>query len=383
MRGGQIPEAVKFENSLPVAAIVDEYLATGRRKIEAWCGSRYESPGEHRQREPGAFHMSGATCLREQMFKREDAPAIPIQGISLRRFAVGNLVENVLEAAFRWKGVLVDAQTMVWRDWAFRAGRGHYDSYLGSSPERGPYRVLRNCLIVGTLDAVLQWTPEWASHRGPITVEMQEQGKVWRTAGDSRRPMIFVVDWKTVRADKLDYVDSEPDEGYFLQIASYAKTWAEQYRKEYDQVRLIYVDKDAIRMKQVGVDMEEWGPRAVLHWHRQRDAAEKRMLTGTLPPELPVQGEGEKSKPHWKCDPRYCGFAVARDASGQFLCPTVGGHWENVVAEQKKRSRTGDLGQYGYHAEALHVGAALHGPVTEPPAPDMGPGEAADVPQEA
>lgn len=93
MRKIEVPSSGRFENSLPLAAILDEFLATQRSYIGAWVGTN----GAY-DREP-TFHMSGAVCLRKEVLQKEKAPETPQPGTSARRFAVGNIVEALMDKA--------------------------------------------------------------------------------------------------------------------------------------------------------------------------------------------------------------------------------------------------------------------------------------------
>jgi hypothetical protein len=383
------PEDAQFERGLPLAAILDEYLTAGRWNVSAWVGSRAIKDMDEETPVDGwhPFHMSGGTCRRSELLKWANVAGIPMPGIAFRRFAIGNLAEALLEEACRWKGVLVDAQVRVWRDWAFRAGRGHkqvevpimgkplalnHDAFgrpldyeVGEAEQVGTkLRLdLSDCLVVGTLDAVLVWSPEWATLRGPIPQER------WSDESAKR----FLVDWKSVNSKKFDYVDREIDTGYGVQVAGYAETYCDQFAATIDGVRLAYLDKDALRLKQVGIDMETWRPKARARWQEMRAGAEAlmgatkagdtlgRIVKGApFPPELPAEG----NKLHWMCDPRWCGFAVARDASGEYVCPCIGKAWEDALPHL-----------CGEASETLRAeierGAALHDDALMAEAPDV------------
>jgi len=311
------PEDIEFERQLPVAAILDEYLAcSGRRPITAWIGSRQDPPAPR-----GMFRASGGGCLRRDILRWDGQHGDPIAGISLRRFAVGNLIEFVLEEAFRWKGVLLASQERVWCDWALRPGMGHREDWMGRTVKQGPRLDLSGCLVAGTLDAVVTWSPHWAEIVGPVPADERALGG-----------RVFCVDWKSCHETKLSYLDDElVDAAYQDQLATYAWLAMEQLHYPIEQARLIYVGKDTMRVKQVGIPLIQSIEAAKDGLRRKRDSAEARARSGAIPPEIPLRD----GKPEWKCDPRYCEFALTDH------CPTIKAYWTKLVTDQETRKASG------------------------------------------
>ena len=347
MRNGTVPTVEEFERLLPIAAIVDEYLSKDRRKIETWVGSRYHDPSEPDTREPGPFHMSGGVCLRDEVLKRENARGIPVRPTSQRIWAIGNMIEQIVLDALRWKNVIEFEQIMVWADWAFRPGRG--DVLL---PPRRPgspgYRDLSGCLVVGTLDVIARWSVEWAGIVGPIPNE------VIRATGE--RVNRYLTDVKSCNEKKFDLYLDKPDEAYHKQVAGYADLFIRmpqygQWAGKINGLRLAYVEKNNMRIKQIDVPMGEWIPKARERMRLQR------LASGILPDELPAD--------HWKCKPEYCGFAVARGPDGMFLCPTVGKKFADLVQKRVESKRP--IGDLEYAALALKQGESLYGDVEPEP----------------
>jgi len=395
-RGSMQPDAGDFDRQLPIAAIRDEYCAVGRRKVEAWIGSRYDAV----ETTPGSqpFHMSGGVCAREDVFSWAGARKAPTSGRSSMQAAIGNMIENVCEAACAWKGILVAAQIRLWRDWRFRAGRGHVWRTLTGEGGASTTRLdLGDALIAGTADAVLIWNPAWAAIEGPIEVGV--------VLSDLDRPgtMVFGIDWKSVHSMKFKYLDKEVDASYAMQLANYCEAWREQmlcgvagverwpYGDEglgwhvrtctpeqrvrlalIDQARLIYVCREDMRIRQVGVDLATWGPQALARCRSLRSHAEAWVDSEgkVLPGELPFATEGKKKgQPEWKCDPRYCGFCVALNEHGEARCPRARAWWL-AQAQALGDDADGialwdaiDAGKALYPAPALDESAPVEAPV--------------------
>ena len=121
-------------------------------------------------------------------------------GTSARSTNYGHIVEAMFSEACVWKGISFGRQLRVWRDWAFRAGRGQKWNWYGRTAEQGPKLDLSDCLVAGTLDQILVWN-----------------GKA------------YVVDWKSTHPYKFSYLDKEIDENYARQLAGYHDTFKTQY----------------------------------------------------------------------------------------------------------------------------------------------------------
>jgi len=294
MRKSIIPTSDRFENSLPLAAILDEYLATQRDYVGAWVGNG----GDHDDGREPTFHYSGGVCLRKDVLKKERAPETPMPGLSLRRFSVGNLIEALMDKAVEWKGISVAKQAKVWRDYAFRAGKGAKEDYTGRNWNQEPRLDLSECLVVGRIDHIVRW-----------------QGK------------LYLLDWKTVHSKKFDYLDYWQDASYCVQLAGYFATFQDMTGVKLDGARLVFLDKDVLRLKQICIDPEFWVPKAWERWRAQRASWEKRRETRELPAEL----EFKKDKPQWACDPRYCGFSLSKWPSGSNVCPLASAYWTNAA----------------------------------------------------
>lgn len=287
------PTEKDFENSLPLAAIRNQFLAEGEATVKAWVGHR---DFDALYGTKPVFHFSGGTCFKEDILKKAGIPGEPQKALSAVTATYGRLVEALMSAACQWKGVSAAREVKVWRDWAFRAGHGHKWSMIGRTPEQGPRRDLSDCLIVGSLDEIIVWEG-WA----------------------------YIIDWKSTHPWKFQHIDNEPDEAYMRQAASYRLTYADQYGDQVelagnwyplaDNPRLIYVDRSTMRIKQVGVDMATWGPKARERWWNLRQYWENYSFGGEMPPDLPVVN----GKHHWKCG--YCRYGLAKRLDGKFICP--------------------------------------------------------------
>lgn len=341
----QLVSTLDQEADLPIAATLNEFLLQNRRFIGAWVGNGGNSADDAGYRAP-TFHMSGGGCARREILEWSDAPKLPENPTSLRRFATGHLVESLLETAVKARGMLVCSQLRVWRDWAFRAGKGHRETFEGRRAEQGPRLILDDCLVSGTLDAILAW----------------KRGGKWR---------VWIVDWKTVDVRRFYKVDQAIDVGYATQLAGYAATAEEQHgpmiRRKlaemgverdpkgplFDGARLIYASVGGpIMIAQVGVNLEQWIPEAWARWRRVRAGAEAWTASKALPPELALDEKGETP---WNCNPMYCRFAVARHKSGAFVCPTVGAFWEKRVMEVQAKGRDAE-----WPGRALRLSAIMH-----------------------
>lgn len=286
------PTEKDFDNSLPLAAIRNQFLAEGEGTIRAWVGHRdfdalYGSKP--------VFHFSGGECMREDILKKAGIEGEPQKALSAVTSTYGRLVEALMSAACQWKGVSAAREIKVWRDFAFRAGHGEKWTMLGRSPEQGPRRDLSDCLIVGSIDEIVVWK-EWA----------------------------YMIDWKSVHPWKFEHLDDKPDEGYMKQAASYRLTYQEQFGntvelngKMYplaENPRLIYVDRASMRIRQIGVDMQTWGPRARERWWNLRNAWENYQYGGVVPEGLQVVN----GAPHWKCG--YCRYGLRKRTDGKYIC---------------------------------------------------------------
>ena len=302
-RAVMTPKDGDYERQLPVAAILDEFLATQRCYVGSWIGTN----SDYHKDTGRVFHMSDGICFRSAILKKAGIEETPLTGISARRFAVGNLAQEVMNKAMIWKGASVAHNVKVWRDWGFKAGVGHYESMLGRSIQQGPRVVYDNCFVVGELDHVVEWK--------------------------GRR---FLLDWKTVHSFKFKYLDKELDEGYAEQLAGYFDTWQEQYHETLDEMRLIYLDKDTLRIKQIGIDPAVWVPRVREKWHQLRDMWEAYGAKRELPVEVSgickTDDIAAKTGLHWKCNPLYCGFACGK-TDGKWTCPGVAAQWEKLAAK--------------------------------------------------
>jgi len=333
----QLVSTLEQEAALPIAATLNEFLLTQRPFIGAVVGN---GGADYRAQ---TFHMSGGGCDRKELLDWAGVKKLPENPTSLRRFATGHLVENLLEKAVDWKGMLVASQLKVWRDWAFRPGRGHkYDPPFETSAKLD----LSDCLVSGTLDAILAW----------------KRGKVWR---------VFIVDWKTVDIRRFFKVDQAIDPGYATQLASYAVTAEAQHgpaiREKlekmgverdpkgplFDGARLIYASVGGpIQIAQVGVDLDVWVPRAWERWKRVRIAAEAYIDGKAVPAELEFN---EKGEPPWNCNPLYCRFAMARYPDGVLVCPKVGAFWAGRVQEAIAKGRDAE-----WPGRALRMAEIMH-----------------------
>ncbi len=341
----QLVSTLDQEADLPIAATLNEFLLQNRRFVGAFVGNGGSGPEDAGYRAP-TFHMSGGGCTRKELLEWSGAPKLPENPTSLRRFATGHLVESLLETAVRERGMLVCSQLRVWRDWTFRAGKGHRESTLGVRWDKPPRLILDDCLVSGTLDAILAW----------------KRGGKWR---------VWIVDWKTVDVRRFFKVDQAIDKGYATQLAGYAATAEEQHgdmiRRRladmgverdpkgplFDGARLIYASVGGpIQIAQVGVNLEQWIPEARARWRRVRDGAEAYRDNGALPPELAMD---EKGEPPWNCNPMYCRFAVARKKDGTFICPTVGAFWEKRVMEVQAKGKDAE-----WPGRALRLSAIMH-----------------------
>jgi len=324
MRKPSCPDNNAFENSLPLAAVLDEFLSSTRACISAWVGSFEDDDREH------SFHVSGGGCLRKDILTKEKAPQTPMQGTSARRFAVGHIVEALLDKAMEWKGISRGKQIRLWSDWALRPGRGHR-WVIGDEP--GQRKMdLSDCLVVGMLDHIVEW-----------------QG---------RR---FIVDWKTCHEGAFFWADRKINESYATQIAGYWDLYERQYGEQIDGARLVYVEKNTLRLKQVGISRDPWVGKARERQKAQRNAWEARRDIGALPPELPFKGENGSSKPEWLCDPRYCGFCLSKFPDGKYVCPAAAAFWEAQVKDANAK------GEYsGFAGELIKVGGNGSGNGTPP-----------------
>lgn len=296
-RGSALPSPKDFDRQLPVAEILDEFLATQYVTVNASIGEGHRGALDREN----VFHMSGAGCLRKDVMEVADLPRLPSPGTSARTFAMGHMTEAMLDAAFQWKGIVLEKNIKLWRDYAFRAGRGQRFDADGRM-------ILDDVLSVGTLDWLLRWPPPPAE-----------------------RFLVFLADAKSVHSKKFDLYLNEIDASYATQQLAYWTTYEEtpdhlkRYHGTIDQARLIYFCKDDGRIKQMGIDRAKWEPEARLRWRNQRASLERFKRTGELADELVFKASGE---PNWKCNPLYCGFAAALKSDGTPACPTVRRYWK-------------------------------------------------------
>ena len=290
-----------WERELPLQAIVDEYLTTQRGKVETWVG---QGQREEYYREP-SIHLSGLECGRKAVLKFEGHPETEMTAISARRFAAGNMFEALFALALESKGALVKQQLTVWMDWLLRPGQGHAMKLLPT----GEYvQDLSRTAVRGRLDWIVKWG-----------------GK------------IFLLDCKTVNSMAFDYADRDEKPGYNMQLAMYASLYRRQHGSPFGpiyQARIVYVEKDTVRIKQVGVNLDKWIPLAYKQLETIRNNIVLRTtldLTESLPPEMPAS----EGRPLWLCNPLYCGFAAATK-DGAPACPTVRGWWEQAAAGNVK-----------------------------------------------
>ena len=302
------PTEADFQNSLPLAAIRNQFLAEGEATVRAWVGHR---DFDALYGTKPVFHFSGGECIKEDVLKKAGIEGEPQKALSAVTSTYGRLVEALMSAACQWKGVSAAREIKVWRDWAFRAGYGHKWSMLGRTVEQGPRRDLSDCLIVGSIDEIVVWDG-WA----------------------------YIIDWKSVHPWKFDHLDEKPDEGYMKQAASYRLTYQEQFGNTVElngvtyplaeNPRLIYVDRASMRMRQIGVDMQRWASQARARWYDLRAAWEDYQFGGEVPKGLAVVD----GKTHWKCG--YCRYGLKQRNDGQYICP------EQAQALLKKNGGNGN-----------------------------------------
>ncbi len=298
------PAVEDFDNSLPLAAIRDEFIAKARWDVHAWIG-RGEEKTDGYYGAP-VFHMSGGACMREEILKKDGFAGGAQKAISVVEAEYGALVEAMMSAACQWKGISAERQTKMWRDWAYRAGHGERWDWTDRRPDEGPRRIFDDCLVIGSLDEIVVWDN-----------------------------LAYIIDWKSVNPRKFQYLDREVDESKHRQLASYQMTYIKQYAVKADDgrpgvlhngvvvplsenPRLVYIDRASSRMKQVGVNMATWGPLARGRWELLRATWERYKITGpsALPDPLPLHD----GKVQWKCN--YCRYALAvYPNTAEMFCP--------------------------------------------------------------
>lgn len=343
----QVGEAAPedYENSLPLAAIRNDFIAKARWDVHAWIGRGQDKTDGYY----GApvFHMSGGPCLKEPVLVKDGLEGTPQKPLSAVTAAYGSLVEAMMSSACQWKGISAARQVVMWRDWFFQSGRGEryrwacpkwkipflrVRGYLTGKPEKARRRVLDDCFLVGTLDEIVVW-PD--AHTG--------------------EKVAHLIDWKSTNPRKFIYLDrGELDEGHMRQLATYQATYMTQYAvltsngrpgvwhggeivPLAQNPRLIYLDRASMRIKQVGVNMEKWWPEARNRWRELRMAWEQYKSHGTLPDPLPLKQDGSVQR---KCN--YCRYDTVVYKGGEMVCPAQ----QKAILAARAKGGNGNGGRY-------------------------------------